>query len=85
MALIIRHIKENISKFKSKEDLNIYIKEFNNVFQANRKMSDEVKLTLFSIILKKGTKVIFLVSYKTFYFLERSQKCIHYSFQKKEK
>lgn len=53
MVLTIRHIKARLFKFKSKEDLNINIKEFNNIYQANKEIAYEDKLAYFLVILKK--------------------------------
>lgn len=53
MAPTTRYTKDGLSKFKSKEDPNIYIKEFNNIYQANKEIADEEKLVFFSITFKK--------------------------------
>lgn len=53
MVLTIRHTKLRLLKFKDKRNLEIYIKKFNNIFQANKKTLDEDKLALFSVTLKK--------------------------------
>jgi hypothetical protein len=53
MALAIRHTKITLPKFKGKGYPNIYIREFNNVCQANRETIEEEKLVLFLVTLKK--------------------------------
>lgn len=59
MTLTISYTKVRFFKFKGKEDPNIYIREFYNIYWINMKIIDEDKLTLFLIILnKKALKYI---------------------------